>query len=395
MSASETSLPEERNQYYFSGQYHQQSESCRQFFTIAKERGHKYKKEEPEDFAKRACAVMKKVDEDFKAAVGLKDSSARSEGYLEEFHKYLYGIAYQMWMTERMREEDKNIETKMIEAYALLDASYLGIKPSMLEDPVLPSVILALDQLGEADSPEGFCRTISNAVEAIMIILENGGREGSSDDLLPMLTYALARSKTYNIHSILAFIGDFMDPEKRSGKEYCYYTNLVVAVEFIKLFKPGAAIVRARLGDTSVPDKLSSRIDRAQYNSFLKPLREATYEPNFVLNRVSKELLWGSAGAGISSPIALGVGIATFGLGFPISICILGAGLVVGAIAGAVAHNFDIIKHVETVNKTLEPHGIQLVNPLITNAINIDYVIDSTSSDFSHIEWVVYSTPSK
>jgi len=245
--------------------------------------------------------------------------------------------------------------------------------------------LTALNQLVDLDTPEGICKIISDTVDVIMVILQNQGREGSADNLVPMLTLVLARSQVFCIKSILSFVSDFLDPAKMTGQQYYCYVSLVTANEYVQMLNPGSFIVRCRLNDIDVPERMKPLIDTAKYNNVLKPLREALFANAYKQSKVKQTRIWSLVGIGIASPVAIAVGLLTAGTGVPFSLYILAAAGLIGAGAGTFAHYDEIKKKVNTVNKTLESSRISIMDPFLTNRINRD----SDFRDFNEIEWLV------
>ena len=148
--------------------------------------------------------------------------------------------------------------------------------------------------------------------------------------------------------------------------------------------------IKCKLAGAEVPEPMNKYYSFEQYQKLIGPLREYVYSLEYGKVRAEGAGVGAGIGAASSAPFAMGVSIATLGLGAPVSLLILGAGAAIGAITGAVSPiEADDVKKkvrwlVEDINKQTEPLGFYMKDPLKTNDIGPA----KSPKDIVDIEWV-------
>ena len=154
----------------------------------------------------------------------------------------------------------------------------------------------------------------------------------------------------------------------------------------------GGCTIKCKLAGAEVPVPMRQYYTFEQYQRLIGPLREYVYSLEYGKVRAKGAGAGAGIGAASSAPLAALVGIATLGLGAPISLLILAGGAAGGAIAGAVSPiDADDVKQkikwlVEKINMQTRPMGFCMKNPLETNNIGNS----QSPKDIVDIEWVFY-----
>ena len=150
----------------------------------------------------------------------------------------------------------------------------------------------------------------------------------------------------------------------------------------------GGCTIKCKLAGAEVPVPMRQYYTFEQYKRLIGPLREYVYNLEYGKLRAKGARAYAKFSTLLAAPFAIGVGIATLGVGFPIAI--LGGVAAGGAFAGAI-HPDDAITArreiwalVETINMQTRPMGFYMKNPLETN--NIGFT--QSPKDIVDIEWV-------
>lgn len=189
----------------------------------------------------------------------------------------------------------------------------------------------------------------------------------------------------------------FVLPEDRNGEMFCYFVSFNLAYEYLEKIEPGTILVKTPLNTRKEPKILRGRVEKSDYREIITTISRFTKRTQFSSMRAKSVKKGFSIGLALSIPIAAVVGLASLGLGTPLSVLILSAGAGIGSACGAANSTVlkksfsDFNSYIENLNDTvLKEKGVFLVSPLVTNSFNNLFGISQSSArKISHVQWIV------
>ena len=199
------------------------------------------------------------------------------------------------------------------------------------------------------------------------------------------------------IHFSNRFLNLFVLPEDRNGEMFCYFVSFNLAYEYLEKIEPGTILVKTPLDTKKEPKILRDRIPKSDYREIISAISRFTKKTKFSSMRAKSMKKGFSIGLALSIPIAAVVGMASLGLGTPLSVLIVSACAGIGSACGAVnskdlKKSFgDFNSYIENLNDTvLKEKGVFLVSPLVTNSFsNLFGISQSSARKISHVQWIV------
>lgn len=210
----------------------------------------------------------------------------------------------------------------------------------------------------------------------------------------------LVHSDLKTIVTNIEFISVFLGNIDVNGYLFCVYTNFEVAYKYLSDLEPGSSLFTTYVSkDDVLPPQLKGRLSQEEYKGILKPIHELTDASEIEIRGLGAAK-GAMLGASAVAPLALIVGVATLGLGAPISLFILGAGAGVGTGLGAalpvtLKKNLENLEsYVNTVNESLlRKRGVVLISPLASNSVSPLDLPKVSVDKMRSLTWVIKSDP--
>ena len=313
----------------------------------------------------------------------------------EKVCRHIYALFLPLWISSEIRKADEDLAHHVTRLSSFVTPSFIGAPAGVIAHKLFPEVTEALSRLDDHDSPMRKLLNLSDAVNTLNIILRECGEIPSADALVPCIVLAVARCSPAlrTMHSTVLFIDAFFPPDEKLGELFSMFVHFSLAVSYLKSLSPGAAIVRMPIAAIDVPEPLSTRVNSAELEKVLKPIRLIVSKASEAEVRAKGAGLGATIGVAVASPVAIAVGVLTIGVGAPISACILAAGGTIGAACGAAIplnvqkSKDEISRAVVIANEFLRPKAVTLITPFMTNRAGVA----SSPSSLRDVEFIVHT----
>lgn len=353
----------------------------------------------PEDQGALVKELLARVDRELSAAAPWNTLSAPHFAAAKEaVHKLVFSRLLAAWQTKEMRDADEELRLHIEGLRRFITPEFLGLDTSIGESRLLPDAAAALQQLDVSDTPISKLSLISDCANILSVVISHAGGIATADVLVPAMILVLSRCDCRTLHTNVAFLEAFTDPDERLGELFCYFMSFMLAITYIRSLSPGSALFRVSLSD-ELPPQLAQRITTEEYNALVEPIRKIVASSKSEVEVRAKGASVGTAiGAAVASPFAVAIGVLTIGLGAPISLAVLAAGATIGGAAGAAVplsvqrQRHALASAVDRANEVLREKAVTLVSPFMTNRTG---VASGTLNTIKSLEFIVrtLSTP--
>lgn len=289
----------------------------------------------------------------------------------EYLESHILSLIYPCWITPQQITEDRLFHEKMLSLVPLVTLEFMNLTISPSNQPLIDNAIAELSVMDDHkdQSPMRLLYHIHECCNSLVVALDgykNNDSAGGADGLVSALVYVIVQAHPKHLISMGQWIEQWSPPtENRSSELFCMYTNLLIAIGYISTLDPDCSIVRVELNDPP-PPVLKQRLSEEQYSSIMTQITTANHQ---IKERAKGAGIGGTIGAIVTSPMAIMLTMATTGIGIPLSIGLVTAGIAIGTTIGAlVPLNIrmamtDLDRCVEQINRhTLQPHGLLLIN---------------------------------
>ena len=362
------------------------------FYYLAETRWTKHAKLSSADFAKKITPALASIKSALmRTKDALRASDELRERMWDEMRTFVLGKVLPKWMSKEMTDKDKLFAARSDDAFALLDPDYMHVDERIVQNPAFVESARLIKQIEIVPAPEMKVQIIDQCRTNLENIMKEYDIEPKQGLMTSAFVLLLSQARLRCLPSTLTFIDDFSSTEDRAQPSFASYTQVCSACAYLFDFVPNSHIVRCSLFSEDVPEALSERIEAAEYNEILQPVRELVGGVKGGTVRATGATVGAAIGAAVVAPLAVIVGVATIGLGAPISAGVLAGGAALGTALGAALplksrKQFNALKEkISAINSQLETRGFTIVDPVLTNAI----VATSTINDVQEIEWMI------